>query len=246
MINLVIDIGNTLSKFALFNKNTLIYSGNINNEDSDNEIADILNNYKEVRNAIISSVRENPPFVNFVKEKLTTIELSHTTPLPIKINYKSPETLGRDRIAGAVAASILYGNPALSIDAGTCITYDFVNENGEYEGGAISPGIDMRLKAMNYFTEKLPYINFKNVKDSVPLIGQDTQTCLLAGAINGSIYEIEQTITYYKEQYPSINVVLCGGDATFLAKAIKNSIFADPFLVLKGLNIILQFNVPDK
>lgn len=245
-MQLIIDIGNSSSKFAIFKGDVLINSGQIINEDSINEISDILTSFNQINKAIISSVRENPPFVSIIKEHITTLELSHTTPLPIKIGYKSPETLGRDRIAGAVAASIIYGNPVLSIDAGTCITFDFVNEKGEYQGGAISPGIDMRLKAMNSFTGKLPYVKFENTTTLLPLIGQDTQACLLAGAVNGSIFEIEQTIAYYKEQYPMVNVVICGGDATFLAKAVKNSIFADPFLVLKGLNIILLFNVPDK
>ncbi len=245
-MQLIIDIGNSSSKFAIFKGDVLIDSGQIINEDSVYEITDILTKYSQINKAIISSVRENPPFVSIIKGHLTTLELSHTTPLPIKIGYKSPETLGRDRIAGAVAASIIYGNPVLSVDAGTCITFDFVNEKGEYQGGAISPGIDMRLKAMNSFTGKLPYIKFENTTALLPLIGQDTQACLLAGAVNGSVFEIEQAIAYYKEQYPTVNVVICGGDATFLAKAVKNSIFADPFLVLKGLNIILQFNVPDK
>lgn len=245
-MQLIIDIGNSSSKFAIFKGDVLIDFGQIINKDSVYEITDILTKYSQINKAIISSVRENPPFVSIIKGHLTTVELSHTTPLPIKIGYKSPETLGRDRIAGAVAASIIYGNPVLSVDAGTCITFDFVNEKGEYQGGAISPGIDMRLKAMNTFTDKLPYIKFENTTALLPLIGQDTQSCLLAGAVYGSVFEIEQAIAYYKEQYPTVNVVICGGDATFLAKAVKNSIFADPFLVLKGLNIILQFNVPDK
>jgi type III pantothenate kinase len=245
-MQLIIDIGNTSSKFAIFKGDELIDFGKITNEDSYLEITEILNKYRQANKAIISSVRENPAFVGFIKEHLHTLELRHTTPLPLVFNYKSLETLGRDRIAGAVAASIIYGNPVLSVDAGTCITFDFVNEKGIYLGGAISPGIEMRLKAMNSFTEKLPYIKFENINDTLPLIGQNTQECLLAGAVNGTIYEIDTTIAYYKEQYPTLKVVICGGDTTFLAKAVKNSIFADPFLVLKGLNIILQFNVPEK
>lgn len=245
-MQLILDIGNSSSKFAVFNGDDLIELGHIKNESSSSEIAELLTNHIHINKAIVSSVRENPPFINFIKEKITTLELSHTTPLPIKISYKSPETLGRDRIAAAVAASAIFGNPVLSIDTGTCITFDFINEYGEYQGGAISPGIDMRLKAMHTFTGKLPYIKFENITEPIALIGQNTQECLLTGAINGTIYEIDQTITYYKEQYPSLKIVICGGDSTFLAKAVKNSIFADPLLVIKGLNIILQFNVPDK
>ncbi|MFN7012745.1 MAG: type III pantothenate kinase [Bacteroidia bacterium] len=245
-MQLIIDIGNSSSKFAIFKGDVLIDSGQIINEESVYEITDILTKYSPINKAIISSVRENPPFISIIKEHLTTLELSHTTPLPIKISYNSPETLGRDRIAGAVAASIIYGNPVLSVDAGTCITFDFVNEKGEYQGGAISPGIDMRLKAMNSFTGKLPYVKFDTATYPLPLIGKNTKECLLAGTVNGAAYEVEKSIEYYKEQYPTLKVVICGGDATFLAKAVKNSIFADPLLVLKGLNIILQYNVPNK
>jgi type III pantothenate kinase len=245
-MQLIIDIGNSWSKFAIYSGLELVDSGYITNENSSADITEILKKYHQLKKAIISSVRENPPFVSFIKEHLTTLELTHTTPLPVKLNYNSPETLGRDRIAGAAGASVLYGNPILSVDAGTCITFDFVNENGEYEGGAISPGIEMRLKAMHQFTGKLPYVKFDTTKTPLPLIGKNTQDCLLAGAVNGAAYEIEKNIEYYKEQYPALKVVICGGDATFLAKAVKNSIFADPLLVLKGLNIILQYNVPDK
>ncbi len=245
-MQLIIDIGNSNSKFAVFNGNELIDFGQVTNEDTVVEMTEILNKYRQLDKAIFSSVRENPPFVRYIKEHLTTLELSHTTPLPVKLNYKSPETLGRDRIAGAVGASSLYGNPVLSIDAGTCITFDFVNENGEYQGGAISPGIDMRLKAMHQFTGKLPYVKFDATVAPISLIGKNTHESLLAGAVNGTIYEIEQSVEHYRKQYPALKVVICGGDATFLAKAVKNSIFADPLLVLKGLNIILQFNVPNK
>lgn len=245
-MQLIIDIGNSLSKFAIFQANTLLEHGFIKNESSNNEIQLIFEKYQDLKKAIISSVRTSPPFINFIKNNIKTIELCHQTSLPIKNGYKSPETLGNDRIAAAVAASFIYGKPALSIDAGTCITFDFVDENGTYQGGAISPGIDMRLKAMNTFTERLPYIKFENIYEPLPLIGQNTRECLLLGAVNGCVFEIDQTIHYYKEQYPALKVVICGGDASFLAKAVKNSIFADSLLVLKGLNIILQFNVPEK
>lgn len=245
-MQLILDIGNSSSKFTVFNGDDLIELGHIKKESTHYEIADLLTKHNHINKAIVSSVRENPSFISFVKKNITTLELNHTTPIPIKIRYKSPETLGRDRIASAVAASAIFGTPVLSIDAGTCITFDFINDHGEYLGGAISPGIDMRLKALHKFTSKLPYVKYKNITEPLSLIGKNTQECILIGTINGTIYEIDQTITYYKEQYPSLKIVICGGDSTFLAKALKNSIFADPLLVLKGLNIILQFNVPDK
>lgn len=245
-MQLVIDIGNSATKYAVFKGNILIENGQINCENEKSEITQLLNKYPELKKAIISNVRNNPLFINYVKNKLYTIELTHTTPLPIKKIYNSPETLGRDRMAGAVGAFELYGKPILSIDAGTCITFDFVNENGEYVGGAISPGIEMRLRAMHQFTGKLPLVNFNKNISTVQLIGKNTHECLLAGAINGAIFEIEKSIEHYQKQYPELKIVICGGDAAFLAKELKNSIFADPLLVLKGLNIILQFNVPDK
>jgi type III pantothenate kinase len=244
-MQLIIDIGNSSVKFAVFHFENLLEYGFIKNEDSLEEFNGLLNKYAQIDTAIISAVRD-AAIIEQIKKRLNTIELSNATQLPIKLVYKSAETLGRDRIAAAVAASAFYGNPVLSIDAGTCITFDFVNKDAEYEGGAIAPGIDMRLKAMHQFTGKLPYVSFAHVKGRQNLIGSNTEESLLAGAVNGTINEIEKTIEYYRKQYPNLKVVICGGDATFLAKAIKNSIFADPLLVLKGLNIILRLNAPNK
>ena len=129
----------------------------------------------------------------------------------------------------------------LVIDAGTCITYDLVNTNNQYLGGAISPGIEMRFNALNKYTGKLPLIQMRNYDG---ITGKTTEESILSGVLNGSINEIKETIRLYEEQYPDIKIVITGGDAKFFAKALKSSIFADPFLVLKGLNEIVDHNTP--
>jgi type III pantothenate kinase len=149
--------------------------------------------------------------------------------------------LENDRLAAAIAGATLYpGSNVLVIQAGTCITYEFINAQGEYIGGAISPGIQMRYKAMNTFTGKLPLIEHKKFDG---LIGQTTEESILSGVNNGILAEVDGIINAYKSQYPDLTIILSGGDADFFVKQLKNSIFAVPNIVLKGLNIILDFNV---
>jgi type III pantothenate kinase len=164
--------------------------------------------------------------------------------LPIVIKYKSAISLGHDRIANAVGAYNTFPNRNnLVIDVGTCITYDFINKSNEYLGGGISPGFNLRMKALSSFTENLPTVNFK-IK-SIPLIGTNTEKSMESGVINGTINEIIQNISDYQQLHPEINVILTGGDTTFIKSIVstkKNSIFADENLTLKGLNTVLIYN----
>jgi len=168
------------------------------------------------------------------------LELDTSTLLPITLNYKTLETLGKDRIALAVAAAQLYPHKnVLIIDAGTCITYDFIDKHKEYQGGSISPGIQMRFKALNTFTDKLPLIN---PTDNVELLGKSTSESISSGVMNGVYSEIDGIIDKYKINFPDIEVILTGGDIIYFDKKLKNNIFANSNLVLKGLNMILDYN----
>ncbi len=169
------------------------------------------------------------------------LELSPQTPLPIRKNYDTPETLGADRVAAAVGAQVLYPNEdLLIIDMGTCITYDFLEHTGSFEGGIISPGLRMRFNAMHTFTKRLPQLEPEAIPD---LIGKSTKGAMESGVMNGVLAEIEGIIERYRHISPNLSVIMCGGDTTFFESSLKPSIFVVPELVLIGLNRILRYNV---
>lgn len=239
MESIVFDIGNTLIKAGIFKNDELVRVEKLDvlNKES---LASLLKE-EDVKQAIFSSVRvEN--FSELLNSFLPTITLDERTKLPFKNLYKTPATLGRDRIASVAGAISQYPKEdILVIDAGTCIKYDLITAKGEYPGGGISPGIEMRFKALNTFTGKLPLINFN--QQQVELIGSSTEGSILSGVLNGALAEVDGIITQYKKHYPSIKVLLTGGDSDFFAKGLKSTIFADPYLTLKGLNFILKYNV---
>lgn len=249
-MNLVIDIGNTLAKTAVFNGNEIISFSSFE-KISENTLKELLSKSSSVRNIILSSVANHDKSISeFLALKYNFIELSRETKLPLENRYQSPETLGNDRLACAVGANALFRNKnVLAIDAGTCIKYDFVNEKNQYAGGGISPGIEMRFKAMNQFTDKLPLLSYKHFDK---LIGENTDESILSGVMNGAAEEIQGIVNRYKEQYPDVKVVCTGGYMKFLEKIFNISpngnsgIFADSFLVLKGLNRILNYNCENK
>lgn len=180
---------------------------------------------------------------NFLKKKLNCLEMSHRLMLPLKNNYRTPETLGKDRLAAAAGAVRLYpGQAVLIIGLGTCITYDFVSARGVYRGGSISPGLEMRLQAMHHFTEKLPLVKFDPEAD---LIGDSTTTALQAGAVWGMTSELRGMMDRYCKKYKNLKVILAGGGADFFKKRLKKPIFAHPNLVLLGLNEVLSLNVSE-
>lgn len=236
-MNLSIDIGNSSVKTGLFDNSKLVEHQKFN---TNTQLKKYISQ-KSPTHIIISNVAKENQALNEFLQQFNTIFLSKETPLPIQLNYLS-STLGKDRIALAVAGiSTFQDKNVLVIDAGSCITYDVVTKHKEYIGGAISPGLNMRLKAMHHFTEKLPAVP---PKIDTFLIEKTTEDCMLSGAINGILGEISSYIHKIKSQLGSLQVIITGGDAQIiqLEKELKNNIFADPFLVLKGLNEILRYN----
>lgn len=236
MVNLVIDFGNTRTKAAIFHDDKLITMR------SDLLIEDISPFISEHQphHIIVSSVSRSKSDLEKLLDKSTVI-LTHKTKLPFKIDYKTPETLGLDRIAAVAGAQYLFPSTnCLVIDTGTCITYDILDANGTYHGGGISPGINMRFKALNTFTANLPLVSeMENIK----LIGQTTTESIQSGVIYGILGEIEQIIRMYKDKYANLQIIICGGDANYFENRLKADIFASPELVLTGLNRILHYNV---
>ncbi len=242
-MNLVVDIGNTRIKAALFNKDGLLQ---LNFYQTVNELLNDVSFIKQATNAMIGSVVAGfEPFYVTLNEMVPTVIFTTQTAIPLKNLYESASTLGSDRLAASVGAYHLYPNKnVLVIDAGTCIKYNFANSSNEYIGGAISPGINMRFKALHQLTSKLPLIEAD--LSYINLIGTNTQTSILSGVLNGALAEVEETINQYRQQFPDLICVLTGGDGEYLAKRLKNSIFAHQNLVLKGLNDILNYTLENK
>ncbi|MBQ2858244.1 MAG: type III pantothenate kinase [Bacteroidaceae bacterium] len=239
-MNLVIDIGNTASKIAVFEKGEIkdvIRSSNQSLEG----LAALCNRYP-IRKGILSSVISISENIRRQLSQLPfpILEFTYQTPVPIRNLYETPQTLGVDRLAAAVAAYTQKPHcPALVIDAGTCITYDFVDEHGQYQGGNISPGMEMRFKALHDFTDRLPHVTASGEK---PAYGKSTETAIRSGVIRGIEHEIRGYIQQLKKNYPSLLVFLTGGNEISFDTNLKSGIFADGFLVLKGLNRILEYN----
>ena len=233
-MRLIIDIGNTLVKYAVFNNDKLLKLSKKNEVDH-NYINQIISENR-VKSVIVSSVRKKIEWS--INTKL--VVLNHTTKLPITINYKTPKTLGNDRIANIVAASLLYPNKnILVIDAGTCITFDFIDSSKVYRGGRISPGIEMRYKSLHEFTDNLPKIT---LHPDNHFIGKSTKESIISGVQNGVLSEVKLIISDLKKENKDLIVVITGGDTFFFDKVLKNSIFADENFVFKGLNEILKYN----
>jgi len=243
MANLVIDIGNTRTKIAVFEDNDLLYASQYQRVDT-SIINSWLSDYT-IERVVISSVKKN-------KEEWQD-SLAAATPVSyfnasmtgnITNKYETPETLGLDRLAAAIGAWHLFpGIDNMIIDAGTCITYDFIDSSGDYFGGSISPGLNMRYRALNYYTAALPLIDADKCFDDT--YGKDTPSSMRSGVQNGIKFELTGFIGSYKKDESDMNVILTGGDSIFFDTLLKNSIFApcikiDPHLVLKGLNAVIQ------
>jgi len=238
MVKLIIDFGNTLTKVGFYESNTLAYLHTTNNL-SLKTLKDLIEEHAPVKAAILSSVINYPEEINkYLKLNFTFIELDEHIDIPLKNCFQTPETLGKDRLAAVVAANSLYKNQNIMvINAGTCITYDLVNCENEYLGGAISPGTTIRFKALHTFTDKLPLI-----ENSMPptIVGKTTQECILSGVMNGALAEMDGMIDFFRSHYPDLKIILSGGDAKYFDNRLKNSTFAFPNIVLNGLNIILD------
>lgn len=245
MTNLVIDIGNTFSKLAIFNNRVIKELVQIDNLTL-HHLRDFLEANK-VDRAVISSVNaEVDEFETLLKSKTKYFRFTGSSKSRIINHYKTPQTLGLDRYAAIIGAESLYPNQnCLVIDAGSCITYDFVDHKKNYLGGSITPGIAMRLKAMNRFTGRLPLIE-PNPDVDVEY-GNDTSSAILSGVQKGVIYEAIGFINSFYTKWSGLRVLLCGGDLNFFDTELKSSIFAhtlkaEPYLVLIGLNEVIHYN----
>jgi len=241
-MKLIIDIGNTRVKTALFDHDDMVELVT-DKELSVTSLEKIFRKYNNISSAILANVREtNSSITGFLASKTRLLLLDSKTPLPFTNKYATPETLGHDRLAAVAGASALFpGQNMLVIDAGSCITYDLITSDNEYLGGGISPGINMRFSAMHTFTGKLPLIGFRP-EEQPPLIGTDTETSILSGAQNGVLFEVDGMIAAFRTQFHELKIVLSGGDYKYFDKYLKNNIFASPNIVLEGLNRILDFN----
>lgn len=236
-MNLAIDAGNTLTKLAFFDKEKMVASFTYENLTLP-DLKICISKFTEIQAAVLSSVSNFPEeIIAFLKDNYFFVFPDASLPLPIKINYLSTETLGIDRIASAVAAhSIFPGKNVLSIGAGTCLIYDIVNKAGFYSGGAISPGLQMRFRALNTFTGKLPLVDYSPI---CKITGNTTEKSILSGVVNGISAEMDGMINFFRSDFPELKVILSGGDLPYFENRLKNSIFALPNVVLIGLNIIL-------
>lgn len=241
MKQLCIDWGNTRVKAAIFEAEQLLHEVNYSEEEALTALHNLINEHQPTH-SILCSVTHHPPELKAILQDNTKlVVLNSQTDLPIMNAYFSPESLGPDRLALAVAIAGMYpGKNNLVISAGTAITYNFVHQNRAFRGGSIAPGMDMRFKALHEFTDKLPLVSEQGEQ---LLLGYDTETSIRSGVIFGLCAEIDGMINFYKEQYSEINVVLTGGNASVFASKLKNRIFADSQLLLKGLNSILLYNV---
>lgn len=240
-MNLVIDVGNSLVKFAVFQEDNLLENKTVDASKTLETFNFILKEHKTISKGIFSSVAKlDKDVFNKIESNIEVLILDKDTKLPFKNSYKTPQTLGVDRIALVAAAVKQFPKKnVLIIDAGTCITYDIITSENNYLGGAISPGIRLRYKSLNTLTANLPLLETEMPKQ---LIGNTTTGSIHSGVVFGILNEIEGTINRYQEKYEDLTVILTGGDTIFLSKQLKNGIFANSNFLLEGLNFILEFN----
>jgi len=238
-VNLVLDFGNTRIKGAFFEKNELVKALTF---DSVNDLLNHIETLSAAQQVLICSVTNaHEQVMNPLAKYMRVRVFEKSMRVPLHNLYQSAITLGSDRLAASVGAYSEYPQQnILVVDVGTCIKYNFITAQAEYLGGAISPGIPMRLKSMNTNTHALPIVNIHEAP--IHLIGTTTHESLLSGAIMGAACEADGFIDRYREQYPDLVVVLTGGDAPLLANKLKNRFFANPLLLLKGIHTILLYN----
>ncbi len=240
-MNLVIDIGNTRTKFSVFNHGEEMIAVPLT-EMLPSDIDVLLKEHPDINKAIVCSVKNySAELKSCLQQKFTTfVELDETTPLPVENLYETRETLGKDRMAAVVGAAHIYpGANVLVIDAGTAITYDVVNERNQFLGGKISPGLDMRYKALNQFTDRLPFVQFE---ENHKLFGRTTIDAIQTGVQQSVLFEVDSTINAFKEFYKNLYVIITGGNTNFFDKKLKNSFFVHYNLIAIGLNRILEHN----
>ena len=240
-MNLVIDIGNSRTKFSIFNRGEVLITVPVD-EFKPEHIEVLKTEHPELNKVILSATKDySGELKNSLQQNFEQfIELDADTSLPIENMYETKDTLGKDRIAAVVGASDLYPETnLLVIDAGTAITYDILNDKKQYLGGNISPGLEMRFKALHQFTGKLPLVSKKELNK---LYGTNTENAIQAGVQNGIVFEVEKAIDTFKVFYKNLKVIITGGDAEFFDKKLKNSFFVHFNLIALGLNRILEYN----
>ncbi len=235
-----IDVGNTRTKVAVYENGTLQQLIISNNEKLVKNISKQIQGIENDIDIILSSVGNLDKDIIVQLEKLGRVTIvTHHSPIPYKNLYATPHTLGIDRIVLAAGAVLKYpGKSRLVIDAGTCITYDFINNQDQYHGGAISPGIGLRYKSLNDYTANLP---LEKISELHPFVGNSTAGSIHSGVLNGVIAEIETFIDHFKHQDENLTVILTGGNSEFLVNRLKNSIFANPNFLLESLFLLHQY-----
>ena len=238
-MNLIVDIGNTRTKYAVFDDGDWVKCGL-----GLPEVYDLATTYrksgKEV-NLILSSTGAISAEVRERLHEVSTFfcEVSSEIPLPIRLGYETPKTLGVDRIAGCVGGAFLFPDKELLvIDSGTAITYDFVSADGVFRGGNISPGLGIRFRALNEFTASLPLVKC-SMKHGY--VGKNTHDAILNGVMNGILFEMRGYIDELFRNNPHAVVIITGGGSEYLKKTLKRTVFFEDKLVITGLNRILEY-----
>lgn len=238
-LDLVVDVGNSRTKAALFKGGRLLDSVVMANGDRDLLVGFLGDRRPEA--SIVANVADaDGDWIDHIMGLAPALVVTGRTGTPLRMAYADTGTLGADRLANAVAAwCMMPSRNSLVVDLGTCITYDLVEADGSYRGGAISPGMRLRARAMNAYSARLPLVE---PGDLVPMIGDSTLSSLSSGVHHGILGELQGFIASFRQQYEDLGVILTGGDALRFANALKSGIFAHPFLTLLGLNAILDHN----
>ena len=239
---LTIDVGNTRIKGAVFEGSMLMETFVFEKSTLEKSIKNIVIKYKKVAHLVVSSVSDvEKESILGLNETINIHFVSHKDPFPFENQYQTPTTLGIDRMVLASGATLQYPSQnRLVIDAGTCVTYDFIDADNKYLGGAIAPGLRLRYESLHNFTAKLPLLTLENPEN---FIGSSTSESIHSGVVNGLIYEIDGFINQYKEKYSNFIIILTGGDTEFLAKRLKNTIFANSNFLLESLNQTFQYKI---
>jgi len=240
-MNLIIDVGNTFIKLAVFKDSVLVSKKSVQKKDFFNTLSLVSEEFVSIKKAIVSSVGNFTEIeLSKIKKKFPVFVLTDKAKIPFKNKYATPKTLGVDRIALVASAAVQFPKKnVLIIDVGSCITYDFLTSENDYLGGAISPGIELRYKSLHDFTDKLPLLT-----PEIPsgLIGNTTESSIHIGVIQSIVLEIDGYILLYKEKFKELTIILTGGGAHYLVDSLKNDIFANSNFLLEGLNYLLEKN----
>lgn len=246
-MKLIVDSGNNYTKLALFEGDSMIKFNAIANPlVSEKVLRDFLHEYPVPRHAFFSTVGINEQAIIGLLEGIGIFVYTRNNAVnyPFKHQYKDISTLGFDRFAAAVGARLFFkNNPLVIIDAGTALTIDIVSAQGVFKGGSISPGMQLRFDSLHQKTGKLPLVSYQ---EKVLVAGNSPESCILSGVVNGMVFEISGFIEQYHKKFKNLKIIITGGDAKFLHKPLKKTIFADPYLVLKGLNEILNYCISSR